>query len=631
MSSQPGIKQRLQYAFDNLMAAGAPAMIALLTALSALVIGFASLLVILFGLAPEGSPPITFGEAAWMSLMRTLDAGTMGSDTGTGLRLVMFFVTIGGVFIVSTLIGVLGAAVQTRLDDLRKGRSLVLEQGHTVILGWSPQIFTILAELIEANANQKRAAIAILADRDKVEMEDELRARLPKRKTTRIICRSGQPNDPTTIEIVNPRAARSIIILPPEEDSPDNFVIKTILSITNHPNRRPESYNIVTQLQQPASLDAARILSQRDTLGALFSGDLIARIVAQTSRQSGLSAIYTELLNFSGDEIYIQEEPALSGRRYAEALAAYEDSCVLGLMLADGTARLNPPMQTRIAPDDKLIALTADDDTLRLAGLKAPAIPPDLIQPAAPPPPALPEKALLLGWNACAPDIIRHLDSYASPGSLLQVVASPERAEEIRACRPQRQRLEFQPGDTASRALLDALRPELYDHVIVLADTSLTAQQADARTLMTLLHLRDIATQASKPFSIVSEMLDLRNRQLAEITRVDDFIVSEHLLSLMTAQLSESPALKPVFEELFSAEGMEIYLKAVAGYVKTGQPVNFYTVLEAASRRGETALGYRLAAQHDDAAQAYGVHLNPRKSTPITFAPEDKIIVLAES
>lgn len=59
------------------------------------------------------------------------------------------------------------------------------------------------------------------------------------------------------------------------------------------------------------------------------------------------------------------------------------------------------------------------------------------------------------------------------------------------------------------------------------------------------------------PFSIVSEMLDLRNRELAAVTNVDDFIVSGYLISLMTSQLSENAELQGVFNDLFDAEGSE--------------------------------------------------------------------------
>jgi hypothetical protein len=192
------------------------------------------------------------------------------------------------------------------------------------------------------------------------------------------------------------------------------------------------------------------------------------------------------------------------------------------------------------------------------------------------------------------------------------------------------QKVLFHAGDTTDRALLDELNVAEYDHVIVLADTTVDIQAADARTLITLLHLRDIAEKDATPFSIVSEMLDLRNRELAEVTKVDDFIVSDHLISLMMSQLSENGDLDAVFTDLFDPEGSELYLKPVADYVETGQPVNFYTVVEAARRRGEVAIGYRVVSQLHEADKGYGVHTNPKKSEEVTFAPDDKIIVLAE-
>jgi hypothetical protein len=148
---------------------------------------------------------------------------------------------------------------------------------------------------------------------------------------------------------------------------------------------------------------------------------------------------------------------------------------------------------------------------------------------------------------------------------------------------------------------------------------------------VTLLHLRDMAEKDETPFSIVSEMLDLRNRELAEATEVDDFIVSEHLVSLMMSQLSENAELFDVFKDIFDPEGSEIYLKPVNDYVVTGQPMNFYTVVEAARRRGQTAIGYRIASEASDAAKAYGVHTNPKKSELLTFSTGDKIIVIAEN
>jgi len=197
--------------------------------------------------------------------------------------------------------------------------------------------------------------------------------------------------------------------------------------------------------------------------------------------------------------------------------------------------------------------------------------------------------------------------------------------------KPKNQKLSVQEGETTDRDLLNKLGVQDYDHIIVLAYSTLEPQEADAKTLVTLLHLRDMARQDETPFSIVSEMLDLRNRELAEAAQVDDFIVSEHLVSLMMSQLSENAELFDVFTDIFDPEGSEIYLKPVSDYVATGEPVKFYTVVEAARRRGETAIGYRILSEANNAGKSYGVHTNRKKSEKVTFAPEDKVIVIAES
>jgi len=501
------------------------------------------------------------------------------------------------------------------------------------VLGWSAQIFTILNELMIANENQNKARIVILADIDKVKMEDEIRERVEVKGKTRIICRSGSPIDPNDLEITSPHAAKSIIVLPPENSDPDTDVIKTVLAITNNPNRRAEPYHIVTQIRDAKNMDVLKLVGEKDKVLAVLTGDLIARVVAQTSRQSGLSVVYTELMDFGGDEIYFKREPALTGKTYGQALLAYEDSCVMGLRNADGKILLNPPMDSRIEAGDQIFALSEDDDTIRLSSQNPPPINEAVIRSDERALKAQPEKCLILGWNRSGTTIVRELDNYVVKGSQVTVVAdiyNIEKQIRVQSGRLKNQKLVVQEGETTDRDLLNELGVADYDHVIVLAYSTLEPQEADAKTLVTLLHLRDMAQKDETPFSIVSEMLDLRNRELAEATQVDDFIVSEHLVSLMMSQLSENAELFDVFTDIFDPEGSEIYLKPVSDYVVTGEPVNFYTVVEAASRRGETALGYRIASEATDAGKSYGIHTNPKKSEKVSFAPEDKVIVIAE-
>lgn len=621
------LMERLRYTFDNMMSKGTIAQIIGLAIISALFIFGIAAIVTFSGIAmaEDGNGP-DFNEMVWRSLLRTLDPGTMGGDTGAPPFLgMMLLVTLGGIFIISTLIGVLTSGIEAKLEELRKGRSFVVEQNHTLILGWSPQVFTIISELAEANANQRNPCLVILADKDKVEMEDEIRAKVPNTKGTRIVCRTGSPLDLTDLEVANPHMARSIIILAPNVENPDTHVVKTILALTNNPNRKPGKYHIVAEIRDPKNLEAAKMVG-RDEAEIVLVGDLISRITVQTCRQSGLSVVYTELLNFGGDEIYFKQEPMLAGKTFGEALFAFEDSTLIGLQ-RNGATQLNPPIDTRINAGDSVIAISEDDDTVRVSGLTDLGITRDAIQPPRTTR-AKPERTLILGWNKRGGVIVRELDNYVASGSETLIVANVQPD----LPRGKNQKVKFRKGDTTDRQILQALDIPSYDHIIVLSYSDVLAvQDADAQTLITLLHLRDIAERAGKDFSIVSEMLDVRNRELAEVTRADDFIVSDQLVSLLLAQISENKYLSPVFADLFDPEGAEIYLKPVDNYVRVGQPVNFYTIVEAARHRSEIPIGYRLKRDAYNPAKSYGVVINPDKSNKVTFESGDKVIVLAEN
>jgi hypothetical protein len=149
MNRHVTLRQRLRYAFDNTMAKGTPALVAWLGFATAVLVFVFSIIVVAGRLAPaaaDGSRP-GFGRQLFDSLVHAFDSGAFSGDWGNvGFFIAMIGLTIGGLFIVSALIGVISAAFDARLDELRKGRSLVLEENHTLILGWSEAVFTILTE-----------------------------------------------------------------------------------------------------------------------------------------------------------------------------------------------------------------------------------------------------------------------------------------------------------------------------------------------------------------------------------------------------------------------------------------------------------------------------------------------------
>lgn len=626
---------RFRYAFDNTMARGTIALIGwLFVASMILIMAFSGLVLVTHIIPADGSGGNTsLAEVIWSSTMHALDAGTIAGDQGPWVfRLTMFSMTLVGLFLVSILIGIITSGIEARLEELRKGRSFVIEKDHTIILGWSPQVFTIVAELIVANANRKHPVIAILGDKDKVEMEDELRDKVGDMRNTRIVCRRGRPVDLTDLEIVNPHRARSVIILPPDVAEPDTEVIKAILALTNNPKRRATPYHIVAALREIENHHVAKLVG-REEVQTVLADDLIARLTVQTSLQSGLSMIYTELFNFDGDEIYFAHAPTLVGKTFGEALLAYERSALLGLRFADGRIQLNPPMATTITAGDQLIAIAVDDNALQVSGRTDLAIEPATLRDLTTHQESLPVHTLILGWNRRAPLMIAELDHYLPPTSQVTVVAALP-VEEMRKgdheAGLKNVVVTFQEGETTRRTVLDDLHIDQYQHVLILSDSDrLDAQTADAHTLITLLHLRDLSEKLAHKLSITSEMLDVQNRDLATVTQADDFIVSERLVSLVLAQIAENKELALVFTDLLNADGAEIYLKPVADYIEVGRPLNFYTVVESARRRNEIAIGYRLLRHAQDPAQQYGVRINPVKSEKITFYQDDRVVVLA--
>jgi ion channel POLLUX/CASTOR len=630
---KPTLGQKLRYRFDNTFAAGPIAMISWLGILSLILVIIGGVVIFSFAIAPEGEENLSFIEGVWRSMMRTLDAGTMGGDSGWGFRIVMLGVTIGGVFIVSALIGVLSSGIENKLDQLRKGHSFVVEKNHTLILGWSSKIFTIISELIIANENQRKPRIVVLSEKDKVEMEDEIRSRIGNFKNTKIICRSGNPNDLTDLDIANPYEAKSIIVLGRDNMNNDTQTIKTILALTNNPKRPNIKYHIITEISDPKNIEVAKMVG-KDEVTIIVTHDIISRIMVQTCRQSGLSVVYQELMDFDGDEIYFQEEEKLIGKSFGESLFAYSDSAVIGLKMANGTTKINPPMDTLIGKGDSIIAITKDDDTLIIKNDTTINIHEMAITKEDREEKPTPENTLLLGWNNRALLIIRELNNYVAPGSKLKIAChyfDPKEDIENASNSFGNLSISYVNADISDRKSLDALNIESYNHVILLSyEENLDIQEADAQTLITLLHIREISEEKGFDNNVVSQMLDARNRDLAAVTKADDFIVSDKLISLLMSQISENKNLDLVFQELFDAEGSEIYLRPIESYITPGQSINFYTLLEAAKRKNQIAIGYRIFASKDDPESAYGIVINPAKQDSVTFCAKDKLIVISE-
>jgi voltage-gated potassium channel Kch len=608
------------------MARGSGAIVALLALVLLGVVAVFTLATVLLGVSP--THPITI---AFNILLQTINGNGDLSESTFAADVIVLSVTVVGLLIFGAFIGSIVTGMDARLERLRQGRSDVLERDHTLILGWSQRIFVILSELAIANESRRRPSVVILAERPKPEMEDAIRERVVDMRNTRVICRTGNHVKGSDLELVNHRHARSVILLGADGDEdPDADVIKTLLALTRDGAEDGARRHVVAEVEDPATAHAARLIGD-EAIVLINKPKTVSRLIVQTSRQSGAAAVYREMLDFAGSEIYMRRDERLTGLTYLQASLAYAACAVIGLMHRDGDIDLNPPGDTVLEADDTIIALAEDDSVLDVAAVQPTATDPDAIaiMPAAPP---VPEATLILGYNRRTPLVIAELAEYAEPGSQAVLVADV-------AIDPARLPLpgddgalafEYREGDTTERGVLDALDVPGYDRVILMSySDDLTIKRASARSLLTLLHLRDIADRSTAGFAIVSEIVDREDTDLVKDAGVNDIVVSDDILSLMLTQVAENRHLAGVFQQLFQADGSEVYLRPVELYVKP-EPVSFATLTEAASRRAETAIGYWPAAVEDRGDGMFGIVVNPAKAQVFAAAPGDRLIVLAE-
>ena len=607
---------RLRYRFDLALARGPLVVIGYLAAVMlAIILVAAALLTVLQLSGVNGGGRLGFVEAFWQSLLRVLDSGSFAADQHWTTRVISLAVTICGIFLAGSLIGLIASAVDQQIEKLRKGRSAVLEHGHTLVLGWSPRLPSILSELVIANENHRRQAFVVLADRAKDEMEDELRHLVPDTRTTRVVCRTGDVGDPDDLRLVNVEGARSVIVLAGEQG--DAGVVKAVLAVRSL-DPTFERIRVVAEMDDADHAHTLRALTD-GRIATVRADEVISQVTAQACHQSGLAGVFRDLLDFDGDEIYFSSAPELVGHSYREAVRAYDHASVIGLYRS-GEVILNPLPDFTFADGDEVIAIAADDDRVVFTGFVDDV---DVERFAGAPFAEPTQRIAIVGWSSLGLKVLHELDQFLGDGSAVDLIVDGTvfRAEEIVLDEYAHCRVTVHAVDPGPQALLAVLGRNRYDQAIVLGyRRRMEAAQADARSMLTLLAMSRTWADDPKRPRVVAEMLDRSNVAVAQTTGVDDFIVSDELSSLMMAQLSERLELQDVFAELFDADGCFVSLQPAELYAPQHE-VAWASVVASAAERGASALGYRLGMQP--------VAMNPAKSTRVRLGVGDQVLVLA--
>ena len=207
---------------------------------------------------------------------------------------------------------------------------------------------------------------------------------------------------------------------------------------------------------------------------------------------------------------------------------------------------------------------------------------------------------LIVGWNVLAPRILHELDKWAEPGARVRVLIDGSLVTEQEVAVPGIEKLQISVTstyNTAQHKVAELCLAEQYERVVVLCYRGmLSAEEADARALMTLLQLRQFRQanpELADRMSVLTEVLDIRDVHLARVAGAEDFIVSERITALMLAQLAEIPDREKVFADLFETWGSELSMRPISYYADPKPGTAYGSYVAAAHKLGHLAIGYR--------------------------------------
>ena len=650
MSDAITFRQRWRYRVDTFLAKGSSALfISLVFAFGAAILLIAALRLIFNLLVPNTE--YSLAQQVWVIFLQLTDPGNMSqdNDSPTIVKTAAVVAGLTGVVIFSALIALLTTALDQAIAHLKRGHSQVLEEGHSLVLGWSPRVIEILRELVEANESEADPVVVILSEQSKEDMDEYLRTNFTDRRNTRLVTRSGATASVQALTRVSAGDAKSAIVLAACNPAAslqiklasDAMVIKTVLALESRMEDR-EDFTIVAEVFTDRNRQVVKDIVP-ESVSVIDAEEILAKIMVQTSRTSGLAVVYSELLSFEGCEMYFHNDPRWKGVRFDRLQYHFPDGVPIGIRNAEGEIVIRPGLDVVLDEDDEVLIIAEDDSTIEYRPQpvmipKARNVPDRRIQQRI-------ERQLLLGWSYKAPIIIQEYADYVLEGSEVDVMVKdppPKLQETIQELdgKSENVRVRLIDQDPLVCEDLEAMNPFSYNNVIILPQKptmDIDLERIDSETIVVLLHLRKLLkelrdTGSEVETKLITEVLDSSNRELVSHAGVNDFIISNRMVSMIFAQISEEADIQRVYGNLFAEEGSEIYVKPTSLYFDE-LPVTcrFGDLMRVAQKRDEEiCIGFKLKALENDGEANYGVKLIPPKDEEVTLGEGDGLVVVSE-
>ena len=446
----------------------------------------------------------------WMSWSFLVNPGNHVGYNGAWERAVGVILTIIGVLYMSTVLGVVVDVIREKMEQLKSGKG-VCEAGHSCIFGWTDRAPLVIHELILAIESENGGGIVILADQPEKEIiEAQLLHRFRRKrdlKGSRIIVRNGSPMLMQDLQKVAVQNAKVTIVLSDphgDADKADSASLRQILTLRSLPAMR--GY-VVAEIRDVDNEPLVKLVGG-STVETMVSHDVVGRMMVMSSRNPGLSRVYSEILGFDGDEFYMKNFDAIAGVPFGELQRYFPDAICIGIASEDENCLWLKPSAARVTkPGEKVIVIAEDDDTFSPlqdpVEVNAGTVPEDVQKDHAK------ELILFCGWRRDVRDIILYLDRLVYPGSQIHMctdaVPLHERDQQLKAeglnvHLLKNLSIEHFAVNTSVRRKVEELPLEDYTSIMVFPDQAYEEDMmhSDSHAIATLLLIRDIQRQRKK-------------------------------------------------------------------------------------------------------------------------------------
>jgi hypothetical protein len=558
--------------------------------------------------------------AIWWSFLHLTDTGYMGDDNEPHARIISVILTFSGaIFFLGGVIAILTTALDRLLLSLAKGSTPVIEDGHLLLIGWNPGVPILIEELYNSAALAQIGplpTIVLLMETQVDGIADKLSPHI--RKRLRLITRQGSLADISSLERVDFRHAKAILLLSQRHrlghHASDLALLKTLMTLSAN-GLDPDQCRLVMDLSHPTNrLLASEVAPTIEILPCLeFSGRLLCQVI----RNPGIAKVYQQLLTdaFGLSLIMVScRQLQAQGLTLPDLAGRLQKGTAIGFVRQGTTYLLNFTEPTHI--DDELIVLAANSHQLQLQPTQ-PAFPaPSAYRPIQSEPHTT--KILVVGRNEALISMLGELARYKKEHYQIDILC--ENTQGLPLNRWPNIQLNLHQGRLRQIDDLELVPATDYHRIVLLSTEILDPLSSDAETAMAYTVLR----RAPLTHPNVRFILDLQeddNRALFPAPDCD-LLVSSQIGNHMLAQVAMKPAWRPVYEELFTAGGAELWLiswSRLFGSQTSQTDLSWTTIQKMALKNGQLLIGYQ---------QKGALQLNPKADQPIQIDPQTQLLVV---